>query len=242
VKHRAQCLVLAALFTALVAVGSAQEIASLDLAGVVPRLELRYPPGTPAACDKIATCSSGGFGSIAVGRGGVAPGELQVNLSYLDRSEYADGDEARIEVVLQNTGRIPLEIPWSPHLADLQPADESARFVIYELQVGLFLNWGGRYSTSVGWLNLYGDPMHPGTIVTMNSGESVRIRGTVQISLAHTGGIVLPAPEFAERASARTLFRKVGYLLRTGGMSEEIINTSPEQVAGANKPIHIFAF
>jgi hypothetical protein len=241
-NHRAQCALLAAGLTASIVSASAQDIPSLDLTGVVPRLELRYPIGPPAMCDENGACRSGGFGSVALACGGAAPGELRVNLSYMDRSEYVDGDEAEIEVILQNTGAIPLEIPWSPNLADLQPADESARFAVYELQVGLFVNWGADYSISVGWLNLYGDRTHPGTIVTLNPGESARIRGNVKLSFPRSDAKDLPALEFADRASAGTVFRKVEYLLRPGEMFEQVINASPKQAAGVSKPMHILTF
>jgi len=73
---------------------------------------------------------------------GSVPGELRIDLTYLDRSEYGDGDVTEIEATIENAGRVPLQIPSSPHLADLQPSDESAEFNVQELQLGAFLELG----------------------------------------------------------------------------------------------------
>jgi hypothetical protein len=225
---------------ACTAIGTAQEIAFLDLTGVRPRVDLRYPPSPPARCNK-EVCSGGGYGGIGIGCGGAAPGELRVNLIYLDRSEYFDGDMAEIETTIENVGKIPLQIPWTPHRADLQPPDARTRFRVYEFQVGLFLNWADGSSTSLGWINLYGDPAQPETMVMLDPGERVRIRGQVEISATHADGIALPALELAQRASAKTLFRKVGYVPRPGGMSEQISNGSPKEIVGMDQPVHVFA-
>ncbi len=178
---------------------------------------------------------------MSIACGGAAPGELRVNLTYLDRSEYFDGDTAEIETTIENVGKIPLQIPWTPHLAGLQPEDESAKFGVYELQVGLFLNWGERYSISLGWLNLYGDPTQPGTIVTLSPGERVRIRGQIKISATQADGITLPALELAPRASAKALFREVEYIPHSGGVSEKISNGGPKETAGTDQPVRILA-
>jgi hypothetical protein len=226
-------------FAALATVGSAQEVALLDLTGVTPRTDLRYPPSPPAKCDKSGVCTAGGVGGMSIACGGVAPGELRTSLSFLDRSQYVDGDKAEIEATVQNVGKISLLIPWTPHLGDLQPADENAKFVVYELQVGLFLNWGERYSTSLGWLHLYGDPKQPGTTLTLKPGERVRIRGQIQISLAHADGMSLPAADLADRASASTLFKEVEYIPHPGGLFERVSNTSPKQVTGTSQRVQV---
>jgi hypothetical protein len=226
---------------ACTAIGMAQEIAFIDVTGVKPRLDLRYPPSPPAKCTKEGVCSGGGYGVMSMVCGGAAPGELRANLTHLDRTEYIDGDTADIEVTIENVGKIPLQIPWTPQLADLQPADENAKFVVDELQIGLFLNWSEGYSSSLGWLDLHGDPKRPGTIVTLNPGERVRILGQIKISATHANGIILPALELAQRASAKILFREVEYIPHPGGMSERISNASPKEIAGTDQPVHIIA-
>jgi len=134
-----------ALLVALMGLGSvvaAQEVASIDLTGLRPRIDLRYPPSPPAKCNQEGVCVSGGYGGMSVACWGSVPGELRIDLTYLDRSEYGDGDVTEIEATIENAGRVPLQIPSSPHLADLQPSDESAEFNVQELQLGAFLELG----------------------------------------------------------------------------------------------------
>ena len=211
-----------------------------SLPGFFYRADFFFLSPRPPKCDKSGACVGGGFGGVSVACSGVAPGELRVDLSFLDRSQYFDGDKAEIEATLENVGKIPLLIPWTPHLGDLQPADENEKFVVYELQVGLFLNWGERYSTSLGWLDLYGDPLQPGTTLTLKSGERVRIRGQIQISLAHADVMELPAAELDERASARTLFREVKYIPHPGGFFERVSNASLNEIAGTSQRVQVY--
>jgi len=230
-----------AAFAAFAALGTAQEIGYLDLTGVQPRLALRFPSTPPAKCNKTGACAAEGVSGMSVACGGTTPGGLRINLTYLDRAEYFDGDTAEIETTIQNVGKTTIQIPWTPHLADLQPPDEGSTFAVYELKVGLFLNWGETYSTSLGWLDLYGDPTQAGTMVTLNPGERLRIRGEIKIFGTHADGIQLPALELAQRASARTLFRVVEYAPHRGGLSERISNVGPREVAGTDQPIHLLA-
>ena len=228
-------------FAVSTVLGTAQEIAFLDLTGVKLRVDLRNPPSPPPQCNKQGVCSGGGYSGMSIACGGAAPGELRADLTYLDRFEYYDEDTAEIETTIENVGEIPLQLPWTPHLADLQPEDESAKFRVYEFQVGLFLNWGEHYSMSVGWLNLYGDSTQPATIVTLNPGERLRIRGQIKIFATQADGIKLPALELSARASAKTLFREVEYIPHPGGMSEQISNANPKEIPGRDQPVHILA-
>ena len=228
-------------FAACTVLGTAQVIAFLDLTGVKPQLDLRYPPSPPAKCNKEGVCSGGGYSGMSIACGGAAPGELQVNLTYLDRSEYFDGDTAEIETTIENVGKIPLQIPWTPHLAGLQPEDESAKFGVYELQVGLFLNWGERYSISLGWLNLYGDPTQPGTMRHAKSRRACTYTQTDQDLRHSSRRDNTPALELAPRASAKALFREVEYIPHSGGASEKIPNGGPKETAGTDQPVRILA-
>src|SRR5258707_14939074 len=125
------------LATALLAValpGAAQEVAYLNLIGVTPETELRHPPAPPPKCNPDGSCQMPGFSTgMSIGCGGTAGGEkraLRTTLTWMDRREYIEGDAAEFEVRIENAGSVPMNIPWTPHLAGLQPADESEPFTV----------------------------------------------------------------------------------------------------------------
>jgi hypothetical protein len=221
------------------AVGHAQEVTYLDLTGVTPRSELRYPHAPPTKCNEKGVCASGGFGGMSISCGGVARGQLRTSLSWMDRSEYVDGENAEIEAMIENVGDVPLEIPSTFHLAHLQPPDETEKFEVYTLQVGLFLNRGEQYSTSLGWLGLYGSAARTGSMVNLKPGEWVRIRGRISISLAHADGMKLPPPDGSQRASASILLRRIEYQPHPGGISQSISIFNPGKLKGTDLQIRV---
>jgi hypothetical protein len=164
----------------------AQEVGSIDLTQIVARTELRHP--APRS-DEVTDRRSGG--SIADLRhddcdARNAPkdaGALRTTLVWLDRDEYAVGDHQKFEVRIENVGSVPVEMPFSPHLADLQPVDASQKFGYSVVRVEFWI--GGtrwEWTSSEGEVALYGASQHPGTILTMHPGEWVRIIGTGKIT------------------------------------------------------------
>lgn len=152
----------------------AQEVASLDLTKVTGRLDLRRPKATSPATH--------GYSGTQRTTGCFDPthktGSLQATLVSLDRTHYQLEDEPRFEVTLENTGSEPISIPFSPHLADLQPENPGQKFDYSELQIELWIASGDRWSTNTGgFVKLYGAEGHKGTMVRMNPGEWVRIIG-----------------------------------------------------------------
>ena len=85
--------------------------------------------------------------------------------------------------LIENVGSVPVEMPFSPHLADLQPADPSQKFG-YSLVTVQFWIGGTKWewTSSEGDVALYGASQHPGTMLTMHPGEWVRIIGTGKIT------------------------------------------------------------
>jgi hypothetical protein len=69
-------------------------------------------------------------------------GALRTTLVWLDCDEYAVGDHQKFEVRIENVGAVPVETPFSPHLADLQPVDASQQFgySVVRLEFGLSRN------------------------------------------------------------------------------------------------------
>lgn len=219
-----------------------QEVAFLDLTGVVPRTDLRHPPSPPPKCSPNGGCVGGGFGSVGIACGATALGEkrvLRVGLTSLNRLQYSDGEKAEAEFLVENIGEVAMQLPWSPHLADLQPADETAEFKVKHLLLGVSLRWGDHYSSSLGWLSLYGSPDHPGTMLDLLPGESARVRGTIVIQFNHPDGMQMPAPDLSQRAAAVLEMSHVNYKPLPGGVAENIGNDYPRQVDGNELSIGI---
>jgi hypothetical protein len=160
----------------------AQEVGFVDLTQIVTRTELRHP--APRSDD--ATDRRGGGGIIDsshddcdVPNAPKGAGALRTTLVWLDRDEYAVGDHPKFEVRIENVGSVPVELPFSPHLADLQPADASQKFGYSVMKVQFWIG-GTRWecTSSEGDVALYGASHHPGTMLTMHPGEWVRMIGT----------------------------------------------------------------
>jgi hypothetical protein len=155
-----------------------QQVASIDLTRVTARTDLRRPPaptGTPeggAGANDTHGCPD--FHNNV--------GALRTTLVSLDRPEYKVGDEITFEVTIENIGSSALRIPFSPHLADLQPADPSQKFAYFDLSIVLLVG-GKQWKTDgvgVGAI-LYGADDHPDTLLSLQPGESVRVTGKDKI-------------------------------------------------------------
>jgi hypothetical protein len=63
---------------------------------------------------------------------------------------------------------VPIRIPSSPNLADLQPKDPAKQFAYYELQIVLWIAADERWSTDAGgYAALYGNDDHTNTMLTL---------------------------------------------------------------------------
>jgi hypothetical protein len=175
-SHPVRYLTLAlAVATAFVSTCRAQEVASVDLTKVAARDDLRRPEATSPV--------TGGYSS---GTEQTSPcfdstqevGALRTSLVSLDRTHYQIGDEPRFEVTVENAGSTPVRIPFSPHLADLQPKDPAQKFAYSKLQITLWIAASKQWSTdSGGGVILYGADNHANTMLTLNPGEWVRVIG-----------------------------------------------------------------
>lgn len=151
---------------------SAQEVASLDLTEVKSRVDLRRPKATSqemggySGAQDITPCLDSTHNT----------GALHTSLVSLDRTSYQVGEEATLEVTLQNSGSAPVRIPFSPNLADLQPKNPGRKFTYYELQITLWVAAGERWSTNMGGTAiLYGADDHANTMLTLKPGEWARV-------------------------------------------------------------------
>jgi hypothetical protein len=158
--------------TILFSTCSAQEVASLDLTKVAARVDLRRPNATSRMTGGYSGAQSTNSCPDSTHKTSV----LHTSLVSLDRTYYQVGDEPRFEVTVQNTGSVPIRIPFSPHLADLQPKNPGQKFAYYELQIALWIAADERWSTNMGGSAiLYGADDHANTMLTLKPGEWVRI-------------------------------------------------------------------
>jgi hypothetical protein len=162
---------------------AAQQVSFIDLTQIVPRTEFRCP-ALPA--DDASAVSTGTGKLYDCNHPANDAPALRTTLLGLDRSEYQVGDEERFEVQIENVGSAPISIPFSPNVADLQPADPGQTFKYSALNVVLWLggdSWSESQS-SASALALYGAEAHPDTVLTLQPGEWVQVAGRGKFTLS----------------------------------------------------------
>lgn len=163
----------------------AQQAASIDLTQIEARDELRRP-----AAQKGDPTEHGGMteplnSCYPIPKDAPA---VQTTLVWLDRDQYAPGDDIKFEVRIVNRGSVSLELPFSPHLADLQPADPGRKFAYSQMSVTLDLSSvlphaSFKLTGGGGGVTLYGHKSHPGTMLTLLPGEWAQIIGAGEFML-----------------------------------------------------------
>ena len=180
-SHPVSYLTLAlAVATVLISACRAQEAASVDLTKVAARVDLRRPEETLPP--------TGGFSGTqqthSCPDSSCSAGALLTSLVSLDRTHFQVGEKARFEVTVENVGSTPITIPFSPHLADLQPKNSAQKFAYSEVQITLWIAASEDWSTNTGgWVILYGANDHGHTMMTLNPGEWVRVIGEGHLAL-----------------------------------------------------------
>ena len=171
--------------TGLWANSTAQEVASIDLTQITPRTDLRRPAPTSVTSSSV----SGTNENHACTDIDQSVGALHTTLASLDHTQYQFSNEPVFEVRIENVGSQPLQIPISPNLADLQPTDPSQKFEFSQLSVALWIG-GKRWNANMGGgVFLYGAESHPETLVSLHTGEWVRIIGKGKIELPLDSGV-----------------------------------------------------
>jgi hypothetical protein len=173
--------VLLSLLLASVTLLQAQEVKYLDLTAVQQRTELRYPPAPPVSCGASGPCVGGGYGSASIGDGAPDirnPQALRIDLLGVDPVEIDPETPLEAEFRVFNTGRVPLELPVSPHLSDLQPGEASVDFSYFSLALVVMATAEPQQADlrSLGFVELYGSPEHGGTMVSLKPGEWIRVK------------------------------------------------------------------
>jgi hypothetical protein len=165
-----------------------QELKFIDLTRLKQRVELRYPPALP-----VEKGLGSGYGGGSVADCGVDardPRSLTVSIQSVI---VRDNDPKRpFQVVFKvlNTGAVPLQLPIGPHLSDLQPEDASATFKYLSLALSVSPI---EDRSSIGYVQLYGKVDAPGTLITLNPGEWLRVDASVEFhsNLPRSGTINL---------------------------------------------------
>ena len=213
---------------------SAQEIAFVDLTKLSAHRELRRPPPSKNTGEL--------HGGIEHTYGGCGDSRktitLRIALVSLDRTHYQLGDEPVFEVTVENTGSASLRIPFSPHLADVQPKDPAQKFAYSELQLQLWIASDIGWSANTGGgVTLYGADDHLGTMMTLNPGEWARIVAKGKFSLPTDRIQLLPSGHSIDHAYAVAELYRTETLLTSGAIGTVKYKACALQESNARIPM-----
>ena len=138
----------------------AQEVKFIDLTAAPQRLALRVPAPDPSPSGKNLGSGGGGGSGSDCSPDIRDPHAVGVYLDDLDGAKIDPVQPFNVEFRFVNTGKLPITIPVSPDLSDLQPADPSMPFNY--LSLGLVLRVRNVVG-SAGYVQLYGAGDHAGT-------------------------------------------------------------------------------
>lgn len=212
-------LLFSALFSSLPC--AAQEVSFLDLTTIESSVELRRPPA-PKESDPGRI---GSYATVDCRHPPAHPPKLRTTLVSLDRTHYQAGDEPRFEVKIENVGSASVQIPFYPHLADLQPEDAAAKFKYRVLEVTLWIAEAEKWSSnSGGTVTLYSSAGRADTSVTIHPGEWVRLVGKGHI-LSPADGPPVVKEGHADRMYAATQIYEEQFLMtstQSAGVKNEV--------------------
>lgn len=158
------------------AIANAQEVQSIDLTAAPQRVALRFPP--PVSSDNGVVSVEGG-GSVGDCVSDFRdPHAAAVYLDSVDGKEIDPEQPFKAEFRFINTGRLPINIPVSADLSDLQPADPSVPFTYLSLALAV------RVRSDVGttaYVQLYGAIDHNGTTRVLRPGEWIRVTANLKL-------------------------------------------------------------
>ena len=165
-------------------VQQAQEIKFVDLSNIQQRTALRFPPAPQPNCLPNQGCMGGGYGGGSVADGGADPRDPRALGVALDSALLTDItlDPFEAEFRIMNTGLVSIDLPVSPHLSDLQPADEWQAFQYLGLALEVGLSAAGPVQVlGVGYVELYGSVEHGETMVTLKPGQWIRVKAKLKL-------------------------------------------------------------
>jgi hypothetical protein len=174
----------------------AQDIGYLDLTDPFPRQAVRS-----ARHFEAGTCSP------------AASPETTVTLMRLDKDSYAMGEQVTFEVKIENSGKETIEIPWTPHLGDLEPLDamQSYSYRSAAVVLALTIPESGHYldlsSFSYGSLDLPGSTreLQPGRWLLVKARGKIdadnwwseKFKESTPLNVKATAALVLSATTYS---------------------------------------------
>ncbi len=212
----------------------AQEVRLVDLINIEQRTALRSAPAQQPDCATGEPCEGGGVGGISITDGGPDPRDPHALGVALDRVMPTDItlDAFEGEFRLINTGLVPIDVPVSPHLSDLQPPEEWQPFSYLSLGLEVFLTSAGQTpALGIGWVQLYGAVEHEGTIIALKPGQWIRVRAKVKL---HTW----PSRPIEGRLRGDFWFHRNVYRPQNGGGSTDVVNVYPNHTVLPELTVH----
>src|SRR5262249_32454511 len=179
-------------------------------------------------------CMGGGIGGVGVGDGAPDardPRALGIVLDRVTPTDISlDAVEAEFRVV--NTGLVPIDIPVSPHLSDLQPPDEWAPFSYCSLALLVRLAAVQPVEAlGIGWVELYGSAKHQDTLLTVKPGQWLRVKAKVKL---HTW----PSQPVEAQLTADFRLRENTFTPQNGGGFTDIMNLYPNRITFPGVHVH----
>ena len=226
------CKRLTPLFFLLVCPGvlQAQEIKFVDLSNVQQRTALRSPPARQPDCVPNQGCVGGGYGGGSVADGSPDPRDPRALGVALDSVAPTDIslDPFEAEFRIMNTGLVPIDLPVSPHLSDLQPADEWQTFQYLSLALEVRLSATEPVQAlGLGYVELYGSVEHEDTMATLKPGQWIRVKAKLKL---HTW----PSQPVEAQLRGDFWLHKNAYRPHQGGAFTEAVNDYPNHTALAS--------
>ena len=178
----------------------AQESNYLDLTDPLPREPLRVPQS--------------GSGDCGGGPGFTANSEATITLLYLDKLSYLMGEDVTFEVKVQNSGKEAFEIPWTPHLGDLEPSDATETYSYMAGAVSLNFEDPISHHRFAIFGNFYGSASVPGSLRKLEPGQWALIRVRTKIEVFEDWWSTRPkdSQPLNVTASANLLMSRVTYV------------------------------
>jgi hypothetical protein len=217
--------ILLVVLLALPCVLKAQEIKYIDLAGLRQRTELRHPPAPPSDCGGATGCLGAGSGGGS-GTDGAPdhrdPHALGIYLQRVTPTDITPPEPFQVEFKILNTGTASIELPVSPHLSDLQPSDESLTFHYFSLALSVRAEPEpqGPGLNLLGFVELYGSPDYPETMMVLRPGEWIRVNASVKLQ-------TWPTASVSARLKGDFWLRKNTFHPHPGGEFREANNLYP---------------
>jgi hypothetical protein len=216
------------------AILQAQEVRYIDLIGVRQRTDLRRPPAPPC---KAGVCTGFGSGvSILDGAPDFRdPRALTVQILSAAPDPIDPEQPIEVEFRVSNSGSVPLELPVSPHLSDLQPSDESRTFNYMSLALAVNVIVGDPQIppiSNAGFVQLYGSAEDVRTLLVLNPGEWIRVRANVKLS-------AVPRENLSARLKGTFWLRTNTFHPGAGGEFTDIRNLYPNAGTAPDLPVQL---